>query len=506
MAVHSAGTGQGQRASKASYSPEKSGISRMDVTSNKDEGKTVSLVNGTMRFLYYESILQDSVRAVVSYSDSGETMEKETSGKTSAIEGLPIVGQENVKIVVNDNYGNALDATLYVNKVTPLMEDTTKSVVQLDLASKEYILNEKVRINKRFNGKIDEHIKSLLTSLKDDVGEEKFLGTQKELDIEPTSNSQNYIGNNKKPFYIINWLSRGAVPGGQSNPAAKKNSAGFLFFETGSTKPKDGEASPAKFHFKSIDGLMNTEVNKPKKKVIYNESTGGPDGMEGAPVGYDVKALTYTVDNKVNVKEKLKMGAYSTRLIMFNPYNCQYSVVTPNAGNTQHTGEANNAGDQSNLKLAGTELPALNKEFNMTVPGKEFSRTTWYVEDPGTLPDGKGAGLEQQEGTGQVAKSKTPNYKPAEVLNQGIMRLNQLFALQTTITIPGDFTLHAGDAIYVDAPQPSRPTESGKSDLPDKQTGGNYIISDLCHYMSPDHTLTKLKLVRDSFGRKPMER
>ena len=43
--------------------------------------------------------------------------------------------------------------TLYVNKVTPLVEDTRKSIVQLDLASKEFIMNEKVRINKRFNGK-----------------------------------------------------------------------------------------------------------------------------------------------------------------------------------------------------------------------------------------------------------------------------------------------------------------------------------------------------------------
>ena len=32
------------------------------------------------------------------------------------------------------------------------------------------------------------------------------------------------------------------------------------------------------------------------------------------------------------------------------------------------------------------------------------------------------------------------------------MRYNQLFTSQVSITIPGDFSLHAGDAIVVDAP------------------------------------------------------
>ena len=89
------------------------------------------------------------------------------------------------------------------------------------------------------------------------------------------------------------------------------------------------------------------------------------------------------------------------------------------------------------------------------------------------------------------------------MLSMPMMRMNQLFALKASITIPGDFSLHAGDAIYLDAPQLQTNT---KNDKVDKQTGGNYIISDVCHYISPKHTLTKLNLVRDSFGRKPKER
>ena len=78
-----------------------------------------------------------------------------------------------------------------------------------------------------------------------------------------------------------------------------------------------------------------------------------------------------------------------------------------------------------------------------------------------------------------------------------------LFALESSITIPGDFSLHAGDAVYVDAPELK---ENNKDMDVNKQTGGNYIISDVCHYLSAKHTLTKLNLVRDSFGRKPPNR
>ena len=485
----------GARAAQPSFSEsDGSGIQKMDIVSNEDKTRKVSLVNGTMRFLYYESILQDSIRATLSYSDAGNTIEKD-GAQLSAMEGLPIVGQENLQIKIQDNGGNALEMVLYVNEVTPLTEDTRKSVVQLNLASREYIWNEKVRVNKRFDGKISESIKSLLE-------DEMYLGPTQEakdaegykaktLDIEPTSNTQNYIGNNKKPYYIINWLSRGAVP---DIPGAKKNTAGFFFYETSKG-----------LHFKSIDGLMDTDTNKPKKSYIYNES---PDGSSGEiPAGYDAKALTYGVNNAVNVQNKLKMGAYSTRLITFNPFDCYYEVTTPNAGTGKATGATagggeNQPGDQKNLKLAGKKLPPLNPEFEITKKGREFSRTTYMVLDTGSLPEGKGLG-EGQEQLGE--KSQQENYKPGEVLNQGIMRMNQLFALKTTITIPGDFSLHAGDAIYVDAPQ-LKTTKEGKGDSVDQQTGGNYIISDLCHFMSPENTLTKLTLVRDSFGRKAKER
>lgn len=425
---------------------EASNIEKLSVISNKD-GKSVSLINGVVALYYYESILQDSLRATATFVDSGNTINNKT-----ALDGLPIVGQEKVSLKFSDNNKNNLDLTLYVNKVTPLSDDTTKSAVQLDLTSKEFIMNEKVRLNHRFDGKISDHVKKILT-------DKNYLGTEKKVDVEETSNNYNFIGNNRKPYYAMNWLSKKAV---SSKNQKEGQSAGYFFYET-----SEG------FRFKSIDGLFAQEK---KKSIIYNQTPDSRD--DSVPAGYDGKALDYVKDNRVDVQEKLQMGAFSTRTILFDPLSCYYEVVVEKA-------------DKKDLKLAGKELPVLNKEFDKEGKNKDFSRTTYCLLDKGTLPTGS----TQQ----QIEKSGEENFDPKKVLNQAIRRYGQMFTGMQTITIAGDFSLHAGDKIFFDAPELQTNT---KNDDINKQSGGEYIIADLCHYVSTKETYTKLNLVRDSFGRK----
>lgn len=427
-------------------SAEPSFIERIDIVSNKSQSKIASVTGGTIRLMYYESILQDSIKAVVTFADTGNAIDDKT-----VLEGLPLVGQEKVYVKFRDNNDSELNIVLYVNKVTPIVEDTTKSMVQLELVSKEFIMNEKVRLNERFDGKISDHIKNILTN-------KNYLTTEKNIDIEETSNNYNFIGNNRKPYYAMNWLSKKAV---SAKNQKSGNSAGYFFFET-----SEG------FKFKSIDGLLAQEK---KKSITFNQT---PDSRgDNIPAGYDVKALDYSKDNNVDVQEKLKMGAFSTRTILFDPFSCVYEVITPNAKEVERS-----------LKLAGKELPTLNPEFNKNEKNKEFSRTTYYLLDKGSLPSGS---TKQQ-----IEKSKEQNFDPKNILNQSIMRYNQLFSAKSTVTIPGDFSLHAGDAVFIDAKQLAAADEEIN-----KEYGGLYIIADLCHYISPRETYTKLNLVRDSFGR-----
>ena len=450
-------------------------ITEVVVFSNKDQSRAVDLASGVTLLQYYESILAETVRIRLNYADSGYSVESEDDDTVmAAVEGLPIVGTETVKVKIEDNNENELDLELFINKVTPIQETTKVNTVNLELVSKEFILNEKIRVNTRFDGKVSDHITKIIQDLPD------YFNTDKEIDIEKTDNNYNFIGNNKKPFYVLNTLSKKSVPDGKLG-----KSAGFFFWET-----SEG------FHFKSIDTLLDPEKNKIKKAILF-DNTFDEDGAR-IPPAYDMKALEYSEDNRVNIKEKMLLGAYSTKIITFDPCTCEYKVTTrtvkDEATRVSGTSTPEDEGSEENLTTGGEELPVLNPIFDREGLDKEYSRVTYYVNDTGTIPTGNGLGEDQQ----QLDKSRDPNFVQSQIVNQSIRRYNQFYASQVNITIPGDFSLHAGDSLFVDAPAVIADKDKGEVN---QRTGGLYIITDLCHYVSTEGTYTKLNLVRDSFGR-----
>ena len=451
-------------------------IKSIAIVSNTNSKKQFDLVSlgAPVVFKYYESLLQDVIYATVTYVDGG------TLPGGTAVADLPITGSETVKVVFEDVNEEELEVDLLINKVTEVYEDSGKSMVTLEMNSKELFDNDKIRLNTRLDGKISEHIKKILT-------DQEYLETKKELHIEDTENNYNKILNNKKPFYMMNYFSTLAIPS-SGNPDAPKNSAGYLLWETSKG-----------FHFRSVDWLFNKSTNPKKKSIIYTET---PDS-EGAniPVGYDIKALAFEKENRNDIKSKLDQGAYSTRLITFNPFNCYYEVTYPNADNKPNAPEGDNKGSQKNLKLAGEELPVLNPTIKSAKGGKnDFSRTTFKYLDVGTLPEGSG-GEDDPKGQQQIEKAEEENSNPAKILNQAIMRLNQMSNFKISITLPGDFSLHAGDTVFVDSPMLDAGKKIEQQTEVDNQSGGLYIIRDLCHYMSAESTYTKINVVRDSVGR-----
>lgn len=421
---------------------ESANVTQLTVKSNA--GGNVSLLTGNalVRVEYRESMLQDTIKTTVVFADTGDSVNGQ-----SVVEGLPLVGTEEVNLTIQDNNNQSIKVTLYVNEVTPLIVDVNKSMTSINLVSEEFLLNEtgEVRLSGRFDGKISDHIKTIL---------KKILKTKKKVDtnVEDTSNNYNFIGNNRKPYYTINWLSRYSIP---TKAGKEGKTAGFFFFET-----SEG------FHFKSIDSLF---AQKQKKSLTY---TGTSDRNENVPEGYAGKILSHAPNNIINAQEKFQMGAYSTRLVIFDPFTCFYKVIKEEASD-------------SGVSLGGKNLPKLNNKFK-----SQFTRTTYMLLDKGTLP----TGTTQQ----QISKSKDLNLETQKVLNQAIRRYNQLFASMETITIAADFSLHAGDKIFIDVPglRPDR------DDSVDDHIGGSYIIAELCHYISSTKTYTKLSLIRDSFGRK----
>lgn len=434
--------------------------------SNGRNSKPISLgSDGTAitDFKYHESILSETIKCTVTYSDIGQYSPSGEVTKT-VLEGMPLEGGEDVNIIFKDlNHDVTLKFDMQVRTIKQVYKDTTKSIVTLDLVSAESIKNYKSVVKKRYDQKISDSVESILK-------DSNILNTKKKLDIEKTLNNYNFIGNNNRPFYVIHWLANFSIP---DLPGAEGNTAGFFFFET-----SDG------FKFKSIDGMLSE--NEPGggakniKTFVYNQTVNIPSGDYS-------KILELNPPNPSgDVIKKLEAGTYSTRTILFDPFNGYYEVINPNS-----QARSTQKGSEENLVKGGKNLPKINPKFNVEGTNKDFSKTKYYLLDTGTLPTGNTSE--------QIKKSEKQNFDPKNVLNQYSMRYNQFFSSSTEITVFGDFSLHAGDLIYIKTPELS----NKRTQEMDEQLGGYYVIADLCHYYNVTHgCFTKITAVRDSTGRK----
>ena len=419
--------------------PQAGNIERFEITSNTGGG-SIDVSAGIVDFRYFESILSNSVTATAQIIETGNS-----DLNQGTLDGLPIRGGEKASWSISDNQGNDLTVPLYVNRARDGIPGTQTDVYVVDFASKEYFANTQTRVVKRYEGKISDHVTSILTDV---------LGAKGTNDVDETSLEYNFIGNDRKPFYVCTWLASKAVPSQGVGGAA-----GFLFFQT-----RDG------FHFKSIDTIFGQ--GKSIGKYHYNNTPNEVSGQK--------KILNYTIESDTELHQNLTLGTYHNKSIFFDFFKMDYREkpydITEQEGKVQVAG---NKGDQYNF---------VAKEFTQTP-----SRFMTHVLDIGVNPKGSGddqlKNWQSEEGEG--------NFKVEDTQVQSIMRYNQLFTVKTQITIPGDFSIKAGDLIECSFPELSEgnPTNSNE------ESGGIYMVAHVCHRVTSDSCFTSLGLIRDSYGR-----
>ena len=366
-----------------------------------------------------------------------------------------------IKIAGNSNTNEGLDFSdtpsryFHVGSVTNVLIDEGTETFTLNLISRETITNETVRVGKKFptSQKISDSVTNILKN---------YVKTEKEITVDPTQNPYGFIGNMKKPFTLITWLASKSVPGKGSS---KDASAWFLFYET-----KDG------FNFRSIDNLID---EKPfKKKYIFT-----PGVVNTEDANRDFKILRYGINRNQDLIAKLERGAFSSQRYYVNPVSFKPSISVFKA--SDYLKESG----MSKLGSKPIDLPRIDDKSEKTL-GDLPTRIFVGMLDVGTVE-------EDASDEGWNAPSKL-NADPAKIHAQSMMRYNQLFTQVLEITIPLNSSLTAGNLITCEFPQ----TSESKRKEPDPETSGLYMIKELAHYFDGKGSYSKLKLVRDSFGRK----
>jgi len=428
------------------------------VISSNSGGGSVDMSSVVPDFRYYESILSNVTTSSFVVSETGYQMEGDSDVATRGVlDGLPIRGGERVDIEIEDNYGNSLDLSrsgLYVNRVKNASPGTQSDMFMLDLCSKEYFANEQTRVVKRYEGKISDNVISILT--------EVLKVESAVLEVDSTAIEYNFIGNDRKPLYVCTWLASKSVPLGTNNGEGNSvgGAAGYLFFQT-----RDG------FHFRSIDTLFEGEATK---KFLYSNTADDPSGS------YDAKIVSYSIDRDMDLKESMTLGTHNNRSLFFDFYSMNYKVVNFDVGQ-----------QKSKLSTAGRDFitDQLPEEFTQS-PTRLFN----HVLDTGTLPKGITSDAQLKNWKDNPTQS---NYDAERSMVQSVMRYNQMFTIQTNITIPLDVSIKAGDLIYCDFPELKGSDGKETND----QSGGIYMVAHVCHAVTPQESFSSLSLVRDSFGK-----
>ena len=455
--------------------PESAGnIVKFQISSNFTD-YAVELSAGVVDFRYYENVLTNSVTATATCVETGYQADDKggAAGQQSTVDGLPIRGGERTDITIEDAYGNELtfEEGLYVNRLRDVDAGTSKDVYFIDFASREFFANEQTRVVKRYEGNIGDNVEKILKDV---------LKVTTDIEIDNTAAPYNFIGNDRKPFYICTWLASKSIPEvtTEDGKSGKGGAAGYLFFQT-----RDG------YHFRSIDKIFTGE---PKKKFIFNNSTQLPEG-------YDAKVLTYDINSDIDVGKNLMMGMYNNRSIFFDPLVFNYEVRSfPKAEVPQVEGDIVVDEIPTEDQYLEKTQNAAEEPVGKLIPD-EFrqspTRFMSFITDNGVMP----SGIDSQEQLNNWSDEKAKdNFDVKETMSQSIMRYSQLFTVKTEITIPGDFTIKAGDIIKCDFPDLSG---SEVKDV-NPETKGIYMVASVCHRITPTSSNTSHSLERDTFGGK----
>ena len=166
-----------------------------------------SILDKVIKFDYYEDLLSPAITAYITLSDT-----------TNMLSRLPIRGYERVdltfgtgngKLTFGENEG--FSNPLYVTAIQDVRKKEGEESFTLALSSLENLMNETTRCQKKYEkANISAHVADILQDPNIfNISKEEF---NERVEIEDSSTPYSFIGNNRKPFYILSWLCPKAQP------------------------------------------------------------------------------------------------------------------------------------------------------------------------------------------------------------------------------------------------------------------------------------------------------
>ena len=345
-----------------------------------------------------------------------------------------------------------------------------KEAYTIECVSNEFMRNEVINVFRSYKGKKGhEIVRELLT-------DSKYLNVKgSSIEIENTNDVIQCVIPNWRPFDVINWI------GGRSTRADNYRQGGFILYEN----------SKKGYHFKSFDKIIidaNKQSSVPTYKYAMKNTTENSDASDL----YTIKSVSYPAlfDALTPLRNGTWAGIFTGVSLDYIPGS---KVPTPK-GNKQipYGGTQYRIMEQyQNMEHLGTENPynSVSPDFDILLNNVKRMR---YRSNQVHLWD-----TDKTVNSSNLTEGKVPvRWEETAIYNY--CRKNNFEHIKLEVVVPGNFSLHAGEAIDIEIPKSFSGTN--KIEL-DRIYSGRYIMGGVRHKVSNGNTLTtELTLLKDSLG------
>jgi len=416
----------------------------------------------------YESITSSTIEVKLLFNDG--------SGFIGAL-----TGSELFRIQIR---GTVMDRNYYVRAYdieARTRLDTADSFI-VNCASDEFFQNEITNVfgNSQvvFNSTSSSDIvKQLLKT------DQRYIRSKKKIYIEESTNKQQFIATNWRPYDCIYWLAQ------RSTRKARKGGTlqnGFLFWENG-----------LGYSFKSIDKIIDNVNNQSESKTnfttgdtklytyVYSTKSSGSDGSD------QFKIETVVFPEERDFLTGLRNGAWAGFSMGFDPVTVTQSKMglsTDMSVDAYRYGISAMWPKMSHLNEGKSVNPLT--QLDSTIQNiVNYPRRTRYTALSNQIFDPK------------FTNNPQKNYEElVELQAYQWMRIESLKNIKLMLKIPGNLDLYAGNGMNVILPATYKRNQT--TDV-DRKYSGRYVIGGLTHKIVGANMESNVLLLKDSIPRNP---
>ena len=395
-------------------------------------GETINITDNIVNLNIFEDIHTPFITGDVTFIDSNNIVRDNELN----------LGQERLSIQIRTSTFERpiVNAGNFNFRIIAVMEDepfTSSRKVKLQFVSKEFVTDKQVRISKTYQ-------KEFHLMVEDVLRNDSYMGTKKELVLEPTRHIFKHCITDQHPIEFINTIR-------PLCQAKDRENVGYLFYETLDNK----------FHFQSFGSLIAEAKAKQPEVRQYTLNKAGNAQIEGEDPNFgklfNIERFTPMLNH--NNITNLNEGLYGSKLVSFDIYTKTLKETEYNYFDSY--------GDIPHLDYTTEQKQTRNPHIpHSQTPDMKGNRISDY-------PD-----YVQYTTLHTTADETSKSYPESTVLQANSERLawnNQRVKVQ----VPGCAMVHAGEIIRLSIPDLVRQTDIIPKD--DPSYSGTWIIEALQH-------------------------